>query len=469
MRKCYEQILNTVHWNNMPLLIRNCAYLIRSPEKVEQGCDILIEGSHIQAIGPNLQPPAGTDVLDGSRCVAMPGLINAHTHLYQNLIKGIAPGVPLVPWCNEVLFPTVGALRTVMNSKYNRTAYLWSAIATIEMVKGGITCCVNMDVTSPAAVQAWEDIGFRGVMAYTLSNRWVPAQLRSAEMSMKQKALEFVDACHHPGGLTTVFLAPSTLFLCTDEFLGWAGEVAHQLDLGIQMHISETAGEVTDHVQETGRRPVETLDYLGLLDSRLSAVHCCHVNAVEIELLAKSGTSVVHCPKSNMKLADGIAPVTAMRAAHIPVSVATDGCASNDLLDMWEEMRTAVLLARVSQNDAAALGPRDAFAMATTDAARAARVDAGELQPGKLADVTLVEIKSPSLRPFHAEDVFNMLVFCGKASDVRDVIIHGKVILRERLVVGVDEQDLLQEAETLEVPLFRMRKDQSFAPELSAG
>ncbi len=446
----------------MPILIRNCAYLIRDPQHVERDCDLWVEGRRITTIAKNLPLPPGAEVLDGSRCAVIPGLINPHTHLYQNFLKGVAPGLPLVPWCNQVLFPTVGALRGAITSRSSRVPYLWSAVAAAEMIKGGVTCCINMDVVYPGVMRAWEDAGFRGVMAYTLSNRWVPAELRSEEEVMRRKVLSFVEEFHHPDGLTTVFMAPSTLFLCTEDFSRWAGEQARRLDLGVQIHIAETASEVDDLLKETGRRPVEELEHLGLLDERLSAVHCCHLDPHEIDLLAGTRTCAVHCPKSNMKLADGIMPVTALQAAGVPVSVATDGCASNDLLDMWEEMRAALLLARVSQGDAGALQPQEAFAMATIHAARAARVDAGELNPGKLADLAVVELKSPSLRPFHDEDIFNMLVFCAKASDVRDVVINGKIVMRDRHLTTIDEDSLLEEAESIEAPIFNRRPDYSF-------
>jgi 5-methylthioadenosine/S-adenosylhomocysteine deaminase len=443
----------------MSIFIRNCSYLIRNPALIERDCDLLIDGSQIRAIGRDLPVPAGGDVLDGRGCVVMPGLINAHTHLYQNFIKGISPGLPLVPWCNQVLFPTVDAMRRTIGAGQQRVAYLWSALAAIEMMRGGITSCIDMDMVYPEVVSAWQDLGFRGVLAYTLANQWVPAELRAEEDAMKRKALEFVERFHSPDGLTTVFLAPSTLFLCSDDFLGWAGDQAGRLDLGLQIHVSETSEEVDDLVKQSGLRPVEQLARLDLLGQNLSAVHCVHLDKRELDLLKASGTNVVHCPKSNMKLADGAAPITAMRRLGIPVSLATDGCASNDLLDMWEEMRAAVLLARLVGNDAAALSAREAFTMATVEAARAARIAAGELQPGKLADVVVVDLKAAHLQPLHAEDLFNTLVFCGKACDVRDTIIHGKLVLHARRFPNFNESDLIEEAAALDAGLFPMRAD----------
>jgi 5-methylthioadenosine/S-adenosylhomocysteine deaminase len=446
----------------MSLIIQKASYIVRDPTRIEHDCDVLVEGQRIAAVGPNLSVPPQATVLDGQGCVVIPGLINAHTHLYQNFLKGISPGLTLVPWCNVVLFPTVGAISMAHKAGNLRPGYLWSAAAALEMIHGGTTCCLNMDNVTDETVTAWEDAGFRGIMAYTLANKWVPAELRSAEEEMRRKTLGFVERHHHPDGLTTVFLAPSTLFLCDDPFLQWAGEQARAYDLGMQIHISEIAGEVEDSLKDYGLRPVEKLEQLGLLEPRLSAVHCCHLNDKEIDLLASSGATVVHCPKSNMKLADGIMQTVAMQKAGIPISLGTDGCASNDLLDMWEEMRAAVMLARVSCQDANALTPADVFRMATVDAARTCRIDAGDIEPGKLADMAVIELKNAHLRPFHGDDLLNMLVFCVRADDVRDTIINGDVVMRDRKVTTLDEPAILNEADAVEAPLYAGRSEYKF-------
>jgi 5-methylthioadenosine/S-adenosylhomocysteine deaminase len=445
----------------MPLLIQNANYLVANPSTIERDVDVLIEGKRILAVGHNLPVPGGAEVIDATGCAVLPGLINTHTHLYQNFLKGIARGIPLVPWCNEVLFPTVGVLRDAVNEN-RRIPYLWTALSAIEMIKGGTTCCIDMDVTYKESLQAWQEMGFRGILAYTLTNKWVPAELRASEEEMRQKVLDFVHEFHQPDHLTQVFMAPSTLFLCDDALMRWVGDQSERLNLGVQIHISETAGEVEESLQETGLRPVERLERLGLLNDRLSAVHCCHINQEEIAILARTGANVVYCPKSNMKLADGIAPVPELKTAGVPVAVATDGCGSNDLLDMWEEMRAGILLARVAKNDAAALSPQDALRMATLDAARTAQIDAGEIASGKLADLIVLDLAKAHLQPFHDEDPLNMLVFCARAEDVRDTIIHGKVVMRNRHVLTVDETAVLQEAIAVERELFKRRKDFAF-------
>ncbi len=441
----------------MPLIIRNSSYLVSDVDHIHHDCDVLIEQGRIVSIGQNLTAPTGTEVIDASGCAVIPGLINPHTHLYQNFLKGVSPGLPLVPWCNEVLFPSVRALTEQFQQENNRPAYLWSACAAIEMIKGGITCCLDMDHINEQSFYAWKDIGLRGVVGFVLANQWIPEDLLGDEEKTRAKAVEFIEKWHQPDRLVQVCLSPSTVFLCDDNLLLWAGEQAEKFNLGIQIHVSEIASEVQDTLDDRGMTPVELLDDLGLLSPRLSAVHCVHVTASDIERLAKSGGSVVLCPKSNMKLADGIAPVFEMKEAGIHLSIGTDGCASNDLLDMWEEMRAAVLLARVAASNADALSARDVFRMATIDAAGVCRIEAGEILPGRLADLAIVELNGAHLRPFHADKLLEMLVFCGRAGDVRDTIINGEIVMRDRQIQRINEAEILQEADEVEAELYARR------------
>ena len=446
----------------MTILIRNAKYLLANPSKVDQDMDVLIEGKRIAAIGQNLVTPDNAEVIDAAGCAVLPGLINTHTHLYQNFLKGISGGIPLVPWCNEVLFPTVGAVRDAVHQN-RRIPYLWTALATIEMIKGGITSCIDMDITYKETLHAWQEIGFRGILGYTLTNRWVPAELRAQEAEMRQSVLDFIHEFHQPNDLTQVFMAPSTLFLCDDDLMKWIKEQSDELKLGVQIHISETLGEVEESIDEVGLRPINRLETYGLLNDRVSAVHCVHINREEIDIMAHTGVNVVHCPKSNMKLADGIAPVTELKARGVPVAVATDGAASNDLLDMWEEMRAAIMLARVAKNDASALSPQDALQMATLEAARTACIDAGEIAPGKLADIIILDLQNSHLQPFHQEDPINMIVFCARSEDVRDTIIHGRVVMRNRHVTTIDEAEIIRESIEADRELFESRKEYQFS------
>lgn len=446
----------------MLLNIRNISYLVSNVDHIQRDCDMLIENGRIVSIGHKLEVPSGAETIDAEGCAVIPGLINPHTHLYQNFLKGVSPGLPLVPWCNQVLFPTVGALTEQFQQGNNRSAYLWSACAAIEMIKGGITCCLDMDHINEESFYAWQDIGLRGVVGYVLANQWIPEELIGDEEKTRTKAVAFIEKWHQPDGLVQVCLSPSTVFLCDDNLLLWAGEQAEKHDLGIQIHVSEIASEVQDTLSNRGMTPVELLDDLGLLSPRLSAVHCIHVSESDIKRLGNSGARVVHCPKSNMKLADGIAPIFEMKEAGIRLSVGTDGCASNDLLDMWEEMRAAVFLARVATNNANALSARDAFRMATIEAAGVCRIEAGEVLPGRFADLAIVELKGAHLRPFHADKLLEMLVFCARAGDVRDTIINGEIVMRDRQIQTINETEIMQEAEETEAVLYARRADFSY-------
>lgn len=436
----------------MTLIIRSAAFLLRDARRIESAVDILIERNRISAIGPCLPAPPGAEVVEAAGCAVIPGLINAHTHLYQNWLKGIGAGLTLVPWCDAALFPMVDVIMQEHHAGNLRPSYLWTALASIEMIRAGTTCCQNIDVAAPGILQAWAEVGLRGVGAITLADDWIPAEVMTTSDRLRQSVLDYVAHWHDPAGRLTIHLGPSAPFLCSDSLLQWTRETAEVRDLGIHIHMNEIMQEVQDSLHKYGKRPVERLAGLGLMSPRLSAVHCVHVNPAEIELLADHGAIAVHCPKSNMKLADGIMPWPAMKAAGVEVALGNDGSASNGLLDMWEEMRAAALLAAIGANDPAAISTVDVFRAATEGGARACRVDAGTLDPGRLADIAIVDLSGAHLRPMH--DVLETLVFSARACDVRDVIIDGNVVMRQRRIATVDEAALVAEADAMGRELY---------------
>lgn len=436
----------------MSLFIRNAAFLLRDARRIERDADVLIERNRISAVGPRLQAPPAAEILDASGCAVIPGLINAHTHLYQNWLKGIGAGLTLVPWCDAALFPMVDVLMQEHRAGNPRPSYLWTALASIEMIRAGTTCCQNLDVGAPGILQAWAEVGLRAVGAITLADDWIPAEVMTDSDRLKQNVLDYVAHWHDPAGRLTIHLGPSAPFLCSDALLQWTRDTAEAQNLGIHIHMNEIAQEVQDSLNRHGQRPVERLARLGLLSPRLSAVHCVHVNPAEIALLARHGASVVHCPKSNMKLADGIMPWPAMKAAGVEVALGNDGSASNGLLDMWEEMRAAALLAAVGANDPGAITTADVFRAATEGGARACRVDAGLLDPGRLADIAIVDLGGAHLRPIH--DILETLVFSARACDVRDVIIDGCLVMHQKRILTVDEARLVAEADAMGRELY---------------
>jgi 5-methylthioadenosine/S-adenosylhomocysteine deaminase len=432
----------------MTVLIKHAAYVVRAADRIERDCDVLIEGNRLAGVG-HYEPMSGWEVIVADGCAVIPGLVNAHTHLYQNLLKGLNDDVPLVEWCEKVLFPAADVIHADHRLAHDeRLGYAWSLVAVLEMIKSGTTCCIDMDMTMDSVFQAWLDMGFRGVGAVTLSDQWIPDQLLAAPDAVLDETLRLVERWHNVPAArprVQVALAPSTPFLASPELLRWTREQRDRLGVGVQIHVAETRYEVEQIAREADTTPLRYLDRFGLVDKWLSAVHCVHMDEGDLDLLQKRGTTVVYNPKSNMKLGSGVAPVPEMLQRGIPVALGNDGSASNDLLDMFEEMRCAVLLQKAVAEDPAAVSAVDAFRMATENGAAACRIDAGTIDPGRLADLAIVNLRKPHLVPVH--DIINSLVYCAKASDVDTTIIDGQIVMRERELLTMDEGGILDRAQ----------------------
>ena len=433
----------------MTILIRGASYVVRSADRIEFDCDVLIEGTRIVGTG-QYAPQPGWDVIDAANSAVIPGLINAHTHLYQNFLKGLNDGVPLVEWCDQVLFPAADVIHTDhWQAGDERLGYAWSLASALEMIKAGTTCCINMDMTMDSVFQGWLDIGFRGVGAVTLSDQWLPERLLRPPEVSRDEALGYVRRWQDvpfDSPRLQVILAPSTPFLASPDLLRWTREQRDRLGVGVQIHVAETRYEMERIAGLAGTTPLRYLDGYGLVDSRLTAVHCVHLDQEDLDLLLERDVIPIYNPKSNMKLGSGIAPVPEMLRLGIPVALGNDGSASNDLLDMFEEMRFAALLQKVAAQEPSAISAADVFRMATETGARACRIDAGTIDPGRLADLAVVNLRKPHLVPVH--DIVNSLVYCAKGEDVVTTIINGSIVMRDRELVTMDEEwilDLAQE------------------------
>jgi 5-methylthioadenosine/S-adenosylhomocysteine deaminase len=439
----------------MTVLIRGASYVVRDAGRIEQDCDILIEGDRIVEIGqiPLLDQP-GRDVIDGRGCAAIPGLVNAHGHLYQNFLKGLRDDIGLVEWCNATLYPLAYAIHQAQWGAGDESCGgHWARLSAIEMLRGGVTCTFDMNMNMDSVFRAWQQIGIRGVAAVALADRWLPPPLRRDPVSSRQEAYRLASAWRSAHPRLKAVLGPSTPFLCSRELLLWARDTAAALDIGLQIHLAETRYEVGQVLAETGLTPVAYAHSLGLLGPRSTAVHCVHITDAEIDLLAESGCTVVHCPKSNLKLGSGIAPIPKMLRRGVHVALACDGAASNDTLDMFEETRFAALLHKGVNEDPTAITGRQAFHLATAGGARAAGLDGGTLDPGRLADLALVRLDAAHLVPIH--DLINQLVFCARADDVEATMVGGEVVFRAGRITTVDEQRTRAEAAAYGAALYR--------------
>ena len=434
------------------ILIKNIEALVRDADRVEHDVDLLIDGHRIRGIGSidaaglSVEPT----ILDARGRAVIPGFVNAHTHLYQSLLKGYRDDLPLVDWCDQVTFPLVREiLRRAWDGGETSIGALWSQLGALEMLHAGVTTFVDMDMNIGDVVPAWSHIGIRGIAAMTMVDQWVPEELMVPLEQTQDETVALIDAWHRPAdaeALVRVALGPSAPFTCSERLLEWIAEQSERHDLVVETHISETAWEVEQSIQITGTTPLAYLERFGLLERPLAAVHCVHLTEVEIALAAARGVHVIYNAKSNMKLGSGIAPIVPLHRAGAPIALGTDGAASNDLLDPFEEMRCGLLLQKAAAGDPTVLGARDAFRFATENGARAFRIDAGTLDEGRLADLAIVDLSAPHAFALN-DDVVSRLVYCSKGSDVETVIVNGRIVLHDRTILTVDEAAVLEEVQ----------------------
>jgi 5-methylthioadenosine/S-adenosylhomocysteine deaminase len=371
------------------------------------------------------------------RHVLMPGLVNLHCHAAMTLMRGLADDRPLMTWLEEHIWPTEA--RHVSDE----FVHDGSLLAMGEMLRSGITCVNDMYFFPEATARAALRAGMRaalGVVAIEFPSAYAP----NAAAYLK-KGLATRDA-YQGEELLSFTLAPHAPYTVGDEMLSHIAVLAEELDLPIHMHVHETRAEIAQGIAQYGMRPFERMRRLGLVGPRLIAVHAVHLEEIELDLMAREGVSVAHCPSSNLKLASGIAPVPAMRMRGIRVGVGTDGAASNNRLDVMTEMRTAALLAKASSGDASLVKAIEALEMATIDGARALGLDAqiGSIAAGKFADLAAVELSSLETLPCF--DPVSHLVYAAGREHVSHVWVAGKPRLAERRLIGLDEQDLRDKA-----------------------
>ncbi|MFO1314983.1 MAG: TRZ/ATZ family hydrolase [Burkholderiales bacterium] len=412
------------------------------PAGVLAGHAVIVDDGRILAIVPAAEAdaayaPRTTVALPAHALI--PGLVNAHTHSAMTLMRGIADDVPLKPWLEQHIWPREGRF---VSPEF---VYDGTLLASAEMLRGGITCCNDMYFYPDAAARAYDDAGIRALVGMPVLD--FPTPYAADADAYLALGLAARDAYKHAPRLAFA-LAPHAPYTVSDAT--WAKIVmyARQLDLPIETHVAETADEVASQRAATGETPLGRLDRLGATGPGFVAIHAVHVDAADIATLAAQGCHAVHCPASNLKLASGIAPVPALLAAGVNVALGTDGAASNNRLDLFEEMRLASLVAKVGSGDAAAVPAATALAMATINGARALGLDGicGSLVPGKAADLVAVDFSGVATQPVF--DPVSHLVFAAGRDCVTDVWVGGVRMVERRRLASVDEAALLARTRT---------------------
>lgn len=409
---------------------------------------IVIEGDHIVDIGKTSQilskyDPSDYTVIDAHKKAVLPGLINTHSHLYQSFLKGVHDELPLKEWCDSVLFPLVdAALLEMKEGKDDIFRYsIFSAV--LESIKFGTTTLVDFAGTGEITSEVFYKTGIRGIYAKTFVDRWVPEEfIPPIEKSIKDME-KYIKKWHGKGnGRIKMMYGPSAPFTCTEELMKSIRESANKTKVPITIHLSETRYEQALAKKEYGTTPTQWLERIGFLSDDVLAVHGVWLNDNDLKTIKMRDTKISHNPESNMRLASGIAPVRKMLDLGITVSLATDGAASNDNLDMISEMRAAIFSAKVSNLKASALLGYDALKMATIEAAKSLKLEReiGSIEIGKKADIVLIDLNSLHLKPIY--DVVNTIVYVATGHDVITSIINGNIVMYNRKILTVDEEEV---------------------------
>lgn len=430
---------------------------------------IAISGDQIAAIGERdqiLSEYSAKEILEFEHEVLMPGLVNAHTHVPMTLMRGLADDLRLDVWLLGYVMPVE---REFVTPDFCR---LGAKIACAEMIRGGTTCFADMYYFEETIAQATADAGLRAVCGQTVL-KFPSPDADSFEDSLA-RARQFIETWKdHP--LVVPAVAPHAPYTCTEEILQACTELAIEHDVPLHIHIAETKQEVQDWRDQHDMPVVPWVKKLGLLEAKVIAHHCVHIDDGEIHTLEHSGTGVSHNPSSNLKLASGFAPVMDMLSTGLNVGVGTDGPASNNDLDLFEEMRLASFIAKTVTNDPTALPARKVVEMATRMGANALHLGhiTGSLEVGKRADLISVRFNTTHNLPHFDRDpeaIYARLVYAAKSTDVRDVMVNGQWLMRQGELLTLDEESLMQEANEYAVKIdqFLIEREDSVLSKLIA-
>lgn len=367
----------------------------------------------------------------------IPGLVNAHTHAAMSLFRGLADDLPLMDWLNQHIWPA--------EAKWVSEAFVrdGTELAIAEMLQSGTTCFNDMYFFPEVTARACHDIGMRACVGLIMLD--FPSAWAQNSDEYLHKGLKLHDELRNSELITTAF-APHAPYTVSDAPLEKIRMYADELDIPIHMHVHETAHEVNEGQKQYGLRPLARLAKLGLLGPRLMAVHMTQLEAGEIKTLAQDNVSVIHCPESNLKLASGFCPVHTLAQAGVNVALGTDGAASNNSLDMLEELHIAALLAKGVSGDATAIPARTALRMATLNGAKALGLETriGSLTAGKAADIAAIDLSAISSQPVY--DPVSHIVYATTRNQVSDVWVNGKHLLARYQLTGMNEARLRDKA-----------------------
>ena len=416
------------------MIIKNTSVLRHNGDV--QDADIIIEDDKIAFVGRVVNGNVLADhvknikIIDGKGKLAIPGLVNAHTHASMTLLRSFADDKKLMDWLQEDIWP--------MEAKMTREdIYIGAALAAVEMIRSGTTAFADMyGPCMDEVAKVVDESGLRGVLSRGLIG------VADGDKKLQENIELFKEFHNASDGRITVMFGPHAIYTCPPEYLIKVANAASELGAEIHIHMNETLDEINNCVKDYGKRPFEVINETGLFDLGTLAAHCVHLSNEEIEIIKEKNIRVAHNPGSNMKLASGIAPIPKLLKEGVVVALGTDGASSNNNLDMLEEVKLAALLHKVDTLNPLAVPAAEALKLATENGAKAVGLEnTGRIEKGYKADIVLYDMKSVEWQPRY--NPISLLVYSANSSSVDTVIVDGKVLMEHSELKTLDEEKII--------------------------
>lgn len=428
----------------MNILIKNATLLsMGDKEEPVENVEVAIEKDKIKYIGEVPEDFYAEKVIDARESLVMPGLIDGHTHIAMSLFRNYADDLPLMEWLKTRIWPLEEKLTA-------QDVYWGSMLGVAELIRSGVTCFSDMYFFMEETAKAVEEAGIRAVLARGLVGGDNDDGRRFEETRKLYKSWH-----NGAGGRIKVMVGPHAPYTCSPGYLRKVVGLARELNVGIHIHIAESADEVEESLKNYGKSPVRHIYDLGLFDIPTVAAHCVHLSDEDIEILAENKVSVVNNPTSNLKLASGFAPVEKMIKKGINVALGTDGPSSNNNLNMFEEINLAAIINKSVNHDATSIPAITAIKMATVNGAKALGLEReiASIEVGKKADLIIIDTQKPHFYPRH--NIISAVAYSAQASDVKTVIVDGKIIMEDYEIKTIDTERIMFETEKAAKDLMR--------------